>query len=129
MPDRSVGDAVNLCAVNVSDGVSFSGAPVRSAYRSRSGNRLLRKLRQPTVSAAVGPMAISTGIVNVPANGEAAVRIWQANIRNPSVSYVPMRNGEVVHRLVHGNLAEQIINVEAGPFATSTGQRLCSCTT
>jgi probable AcnD-accessory protein PrpF len=48
------------------------------------------------LSAAVGPAAISTGIANAPANGEAAVRIWQANIRKPIVAYVPIRDGEVV---------------------------------
>jgi probable AcnD-accessory protein PrpF len=48
------------------------------------------------LSAAVGPMAIGSGIVNAPADGEATVRIWQANIGKPIVAYVPMRDGEVV---------------------------------
>ena len=33
------------------------------------------------LSTAVGPFAISTGLVDAPADGTATVRIWQANIR------------------------------------------------
>ncbi len=47
------------------------------------------------LSTAVGPFAISTGLVAAPADGTATVRIWQANIGKRIVSYVPMRNGEV----------------------------------
>jgi 2-methylaconitate isomerase len=47
------------------------------------------------LSAAVGPFAISTGLVGVPADGMATVRIWQANIRKKIVSHVPISGGEV----------------------------------
>jgi probable AcnD-accessory protein PrpF len=47
------------------------------------------------LSAAVGPFAISMGLVGAPADGTATVRIWQANIRKKIVSHVPMRGGEV----------------------------------
>jgi probable AcnD-accessory protein PrpF len=48
------------------------------------------------LSSAVGPFAISSGLVRAPANGEATVRIWQANIGKPIVAHVPMIDGEVV---------------------------------
>ncbi len=47
------------------------------------------------LSAAVGPFAISTGLVGAPPDGTATVRIWQANIRKKIISHVPMRDGEV----------------------------------
>jgi 2-methylaconitate isomerase len=47
------------------------------------------------LSAAVGPFAISMGLVDAPADGTATVRIWQANIRKKIVSHVPMTGGEV----------------------------------
>lgn len=50
------------------------------------------------LSAAVGPFAISNGLVDarrVPENGVATVRIWQANIGKTIVSHVPITNGEV----------------------------------
>jgi probable AcnD-accessory protein PrpF len=47
------------------------------------------------LSAAVGPFAISSGLVTAPADGIATVRIWQANIGKEIVSHVPMRGGEV----------------------------------
>jgi probable AcnD-accessory protein PrpF len=48
------------------------------------------------LTTAVGPFAISHGLVEAPKNGEATVRIWQANIRKKIVSHVPMKDGEVV---------------------------------
>ncbi len=45
------------------------------------------------LSAAVGPFAISAGLVDVPRDGVATVRIWQANIGRKIVSHVPMRGG------------------------------------
>lgn len=48
------------------------------------------------LSAAVGPFAITSGLVAAPADGTAVVRIWQANIAKKIVSHVPMRGGEVV---------------------------------
>ncbi|MDD0979596.1 2-methylaconitate cis-trans isomerase PrpF [Pseudomonas shahriarae] len=47
------------------------------------------------LSAAVGPYAISQGLVEAPLDGMAVVRIWQANIQKRIIAYVPMRNGEV----------------------------------
>ncbi|SOY87538.1 2-methylaconitate cis-trans isomerase PrpF [Cupriavidus taiwanensis] len=50
------------------------------------------------LSAAVGPFAISAGLVDpsrIPQNGVAVVRIWQANIGKTIIGHVPMTNGEV----------------------------------
>ena len=50
------------------------------------------------LSAAVGPFAITNGLVDksrVPDNGIATVRIWQANIGKTIVAKVPMTNGQV----------------------------------
>ncbi|QJQ95405.1 MULTISPECIES: 2-methylaconitate cis-trans isomerase PrpF [Halomonadaceae] len=50
------------------------------------------------LSAAVGPFAISNGLVDpsrIPESGIATVRIWQANIGKTIVSRVPITNGEV----------------------------------
>jgi probable AcnD-accessory protein PrpF len=48
------------------------------------------------LTTAVGPYAISQGIVNAPKDGLATVRIWQANIQKRIVAQVPMRGGEVL---------------------------------
>ncbi len=48
------------------------------------------------LSSAVGPFAIKEGLVeNVPQNGLACVKIWQANIKKTILCYVPMINGVV----------------------------------
>jgi probable AcnD-accessory protein PrpF len=47
------------------------------------------------LTAAVGPYAISTGLLQAPAEGWATVRIWQANIGKKIIARVPMRGGEV----------------------------------
>ncbi len=50
------------------------------------------------LTAAVGPFAISNGLVDasrVPKNGVAVIRIWQANIGKTIVAHVPVANGEV----------------------------------
>ena len=50
------------------------------------------------LSAAVGPFAISHGLVDasrVPYDGIAVVRIWQANIGKTIIAHVPMTNGVV----------------------------------
>jgi probable AcnD-accessory protein PrpF len=50
------------------------------------------------LSAAVGPFAIRSGLVDadrIPDDGVAEVRIWQANIHKTIVAHVPMTNGEV----------------------------------
>jgi len=46
------------------------------------------------LSAAVGPFAIRSGLVkNVPENGTATVRIWQANISKTIIAHVPITDG------------------------------------
>jgi probable AcnD-accessory protein PrpF len=50
------------------------------------------------LSAAVGPFAISNGLVEasrVPKDGVATVRIWQANIAKTIIAHVPITNGTV----------------------------------
>ena len=50
------------------------------------------------LSAAVGPFAISNGLVDasrLPANGIATIRIWQHNISKTIIAHVPMTNGAV----------------------------------
>ena len=50
------------------------------------------------LSAAVGPFAISSGLIDIkklPQNGMAIVRIWQANISKTIIAHVPMVNGAV----------------------------------
>jgi len=50
------------------------------------------------LSAAVGPFAISNGLMDgarIPRDGVASVRIWQANIGKTIVAHVPVTNGEV----------------------------------
>ena len=48
------------------------------------------------LTSAVGPFAISEGLVDAPRDGIATVRIWQANIGKRIVAHVPMRDGEVM---------------------------------
>ncbi|RKT21031.1 2-methylaconitate cis-trans isomerase [Paraburkholderia sp. RAU2J] len=50
------------------------------------------------LSAAVGPFAISAGLVDasrIPRDGVATVRIWQANIGKTIIGHVPMSDGAV----------------------------------
>jgi probable AcnD-accessory protein PrpF len=47
------------------------------------------------LSAAVGPFAISMGLVKAPAHGMATVNIWQVNIGKKIVNHVQMSEGEV----------------------------------
>lgn len=50
------------------------------------------------LSAAVGPFAISNGLIDadrIPDNGMATVRIWQANIGKTIIARVPISNGAV----------------------------------
>jgi probable AcnD-accessory protein PrpF len=50
------------------------------------------------LSAAVGPFAISSGLVDasrVPGDGTVVVRIWQANIGKTIIAHVPVTNGAV----------------------------------
>ena len=48
------------------------------------------------LSAAVGPAAIHLGLLPMPVDGRAAVRIWQANIDKPIVAHFWVREGQVV---------------------------------
>lgn len=50
------------------------------------------------LSAAVGPFAISNGLIDasrIPKNGTATVRIWQANIAKTIIAHVPITSGAV----------------------------------
>lgn len=50
------------------------------------------------LSAAVGPFAISNGLIDpsrIPKNGTVTVRVWQANIGKTIVAHVPIANGAV----------------------------------
>jgi probable AcnD-accessory protein PrpF len=50
------------------------------------------------LSAAVGPFAISNGLIDpsrVPKDGLCTVRIWQANIGKTIIAHVPMSSGAV----------------------------------
>ena len=47
------------------------------------------------LTAAVGPFAISAGLVDAPAEGSATVRLWQANIGKQIIAHVSMQRGEV----------------------------------
>ncbi len=47
------------------------------------------------LSAAVGPFALSAGLVEGPSDGTATVNIWQVNIGKKIVNHVPMQGGEV----------------------------------
>jgi probable AcnD-accessory protein PrpF len=69
----------------------FGQVSIDSAFVDWSGNC-------GNLSAAVGPFAISNGLVDaakVPRDGIATVRIWQANIGKTIVAHVPMSNGVV----------------------------------
>ena len=69
----------------------FGQVSIDSAFVDWSGNC-------GNLSAAVGPYALSNGLVDasrVPQNGIAIVRIWQANIGKTIVSHVPITNGQV----------------------------------
>ena len=48
------------------------------------------------LTTAVGPFAISEGLVDTPPDGMATVRIWQANIGKRIVAHVPVKGGQVV---------------------------------
>ncbi len=48
------------------------------------------------LTTAVGPFAISEGLVAAPADGMAVVSIWQENVGKQIVAHVPVRGGQVV---------------------------------
>ena len=66
----------------------YGGLAVDKAVIDWSGNC-------GNLTAAVGPFAISMGLLDAPSDGWATVRIWQANIGKKIVAHVPMRGGEV----------------------------------
>ena len=69
----------------------YGQVSIDSAFVDWSGNC-------GNLSAAVGPFAISAGLVDasrVPRDGIATVRIWQANIGKTIVAHVPMTGGQV----------------------------------
>ena len=69
----------------------FGQVSIDAAFVDWSGNC-------GNLSAAVGPFAISNGLVDasrVPRNGVAIVRIWQANISKTIIAHVPITDGAV----------------------------------
>lgn len=69
----------------------FGQVSIDTAFVDWSGNC-------GNLSAAVGPFAISNGLVDperIPEHGICTVRIWQANIGKTIIAHVPMTNGEV----------------------------------
>lgn len=69
----------------------FGQVSIDSAFVDWSGNC-------GNLSAAVGPFAISNGLIDpsrVPKNGVAVVRIWQANIGKTIIAHVPITDGTV----------------------------------
>lgn len=69
----------------------FGQVSIDSAFVDWSGNC-------GNLSAAVGPFAISNGLVDasrIPRDGMAMVRIWQANIGKTIIAHVPMTDGMV----------------------------------
>ena len=69
----------------------FGQVAIDSAFVDWSGNC-------GNLSAAVGPFAISNGLIDparVPRDGVCTVRIWQANIAKTIITHVPMTHGVV----------------------------------
>ena len=69
----------------------FGQVAIDSAFVDWSGNC-------GNLSAAVGPFAISNGLIDpdrVPINGTCTVRIWQANIGKTIIAHVTITDGQV----------------------------------
>ena len=69
----------------------FGQVSIDTAFVDWSGNC-------GNLSAAVGPFAISNGLIDpsrLPRDGSATVRIWQANIGKTIIAHVPMTHGTV----------------------------------
>jgi len=69
----------------------FGQVAIDSAFVDWSGNC-------GNLSAAVGPFAISNGLIDpdrVPINGTCIVRIWQANISKTIIAHVTITDGKV----------------------------------
>ena len=70
---------------------TFGQVAIDTAFVDWSGNC-------GNLSAAVGPFAISTGLIDaskVPKNGVSTVRIWQTNIGKTILAHVPITDGAV----------------------------------
>jgi probable AcnD-accessory protein PrpF len=70
---------------------TFGQVSIDKAFVDWSGNC-------GNLSAAVGPFAISNGLIDaerVPKNGIATIRIWQTNIGKTIVAHVPITRGAV----------------------------------
>ncbi len=70
---------------------TFGQVSIDKAFVDWSGNC-------GNLSAAVGPFAISNGLIDagrVPNNGIATIRIWQTNISKTIVAHVPITDGAV----------------------------------
>lgn len=70
---------------------TFGQVSIDKAFVDWSGNC-------GNLSAAVGPFAISNGLIDagrVPENGMAIVRIWQTNIEKTIIAHVPITDGVV----------------------------------
>jgi probable AcnD-accessory protein PrpF len=70
---------------------TFGQVSIDQAFVDWSGNC-------GNLSAAVGPFAISNGLIDagrVPRNGVATIRIWQTNIGKTIVAHVPITDGAV----------------------------------
>jgi len=70
---------------------TFGQVSIDKAFVDWSGNC-------GNLSAAVGPFAISNGLIDagrVPKNGIATIRIWQTNIGKTIVAHVPITDGAV----------------------------------
>lgn len=70
---------------------TFGQVSIDKAFVDWSGNC-------GNLSAAVGPFAISNGLVDAarcPKNGMAIIRIWQTNIRKTILAHVPITDGAV----------------------------------
>jgi probable AcnD-accessory protein PrpF len=70
---------------------TFGQVSIDKAFVDWSGNC-------GNLSAAVGPFAISNGLIDaerVPKNGIATIRIWQTNIGKTIVAHVPITQGAV----------------------------------
>lgn len=67
----------------------FGQVPVEAGPIDWSGNC-------GNLTAAVGPFALRQGLLPMPADGLATVRIWQANIAKRILARVPVRDGAVL---------------------------------
>lgn len=91
----STSKTVILCKSNKPDhhvDYLFGQVSIDKAFVDWSGNC-------GNLSAAVGAFAIHAGLIDaseLPQNGVAEVRIWQANIHKTIVAQVPMQNSEVL---------------------------------